>query len=199
MPLDPAGTDENPSGEDDNDGPHCRNCHTGASSCDQCHGATSAGVARGAYSITPLTPGKTPFQPGSYAHVSASSTINAQCIDGGFSYPHRTLGYNMLKDEIWGVDFDGTPIAVGVARGTALVPLDEYAPVWGASHSTESTGMADFMWGWTENGEQREGQITENLDSVCIDCHGDSTYWNGDDAAGYSTADGWDLLFKGLP
>ncbi len=25
----------------------------------------------------------------------------------------------------------------------------------------------------------------ENLDSVCIDCHGDSTYWNGDDTTIY--------------
>jgi hypothetical protein len=54
----------------------------------------------------------------------------------------------------------------------------------------------------------------ENLDSVCIDCHGDSTYWNGDNSSYYvDKADstlplgtygsgqygGWELLLKGLP
>lgn len=199
MPLDPGGSDSNPDGDSNNEGPHCRNCHTGASSCDQCHGADAAGVARGAYSTVVPTAGKTAWQPGSYYHTSAVAGLNAQCVDGGFSFPHRTLGANMLKDELWGVDFDGTAVGVGEVRGALPAISANYVPAWGATHSTETTGMVDFMWSWTENGEQIANQAAENLDSVCIDCHGDSTYWNGDNAAAYEGASGWELLYKGLP
>ena len=197
MPLDPGGSDSNPDGSDDNEGPHCRNCHTGANSCNQCHGDGKA-----KYATAPLTAGKTPAQPNAYLHTSATAGINGQCIDGGFSFPHRTLGVNMLKDELWGVDFDGTAVAVGEVRdATAMLAAgwtDSYYNTWGDSFTTEDTGTADFMLNWTETGEQIYNQAAENLDSVCIDCHGDSTYWNGDDPANYYSG-GWDLLFKGLP
>ncbi len=56
MYLSAGGTEGNPGdpadGTDDNYGPNCRNCHIGASSCDQCHGVDGSGVARDAFGST---------------------------------------------------------------------------------------------------------------------------------------------------
>lgn len=41
---------------------------------------------------------------------------SAVCGDDGFSWPHRTLGWKMLKDDLFGLDFDGDPISVGDTR-----------------------------------------------------------------------------------
>jgi photosystem II stability/assembly factor-like uncharacterized protein len=132
MFLSPGGTNgtfANPgdptTGEDDNYGPHCRNCHTGASSCNQCHGVSdSTGAAKGGYEAwganPPNTEGKTSFMPNAYVHTPAVAGLNGQCIDGGFSFPHRTLGANMLKDEIYGIDYDGTPVAAGDLRDSGV-------------------------------------------------------------------------------
>ena len=37
-----------------------------------------------------------------------SATINSFCSDDGFSWPHRTLGWMMLKDDLFGLGFDGS-------------------------------------------------------------------------------------------
>lgn len=219
------GTDSD--GTDDNDGPHCRNCHVGANNCDVCHSDDSSAFSA-AYTatITASVSGRTNYSSQAFLRQSATKNLNGKCLDGGFSWPHRTLGANMLKDELYGVDFDGTPRPFGSTR-TAN----------GSLTATESTGTFSIDTGewvyWT--GETRNSTsiipavrsdsgallnaAVENLDSVCIDCHGDATYWNGDNPAlaKSMTANGaygvygssqyvngqsltvWELLLKGLP
>jgi hypothetical protein len=217
----PIETDED--GRDDNEGPHCRNCHVGANNCDVCHNDDTSNFSA-AYTATTTASvaGKTNYTVQSYIKQSAVAGLNDQCIDGGFSYPHRTLGANMLKDELYGVDFDGTVVAFGGSRtangGTA--------PDSTSNISLDAQDGTDFVL-WT--GENRaatsnipsvrndnpalENTAVENLDSVCIDCHGDASYWN-DSSSIYKTSGtsalplgtygsgeygGWDLLLKGLP
>ncbi len=244
----PLGTDED--GTDDNEGPHCRNCHTGANDCFTCHtnddrfqpaAFSAAGVATrvdvsSAYTaVTDAQVGnRSNWTPqASYRQSAvAGSAISDPCLDGGFSFPHRTLGYNMLKDELWGVDFDGQAIAAGVARTANGNTLDMMS---GVATSTGTPRPADAKQAyvtsdWYYYVETRNdtsiipavqgdngalvGQAAENLDSVCIDCHGDATYWNGDDDSlyvdkagkavpygtyGHGDTFGWELLLKGLP
>ncbi len=114
----------------------------GASSCNQCHGATT-GAANGAYSPSTSNvaehEGKTNFMPDAYVHTSAVADLNGQCIDGGFSFPHRTLGANMLKDELYGVDFDGSAVAPGDDRTAgAGLDLNNYSPAWYQSSESET-------------------------------------------------------------
>lgn len=123
------------------------------------------------------------------------------------------------------VDFDGSPRPFGTTR-TASSSLT-------ATPSTSTFSMDTGGWVyWT--GETRNATpiipsvrndsgvllnaAVENLHSVCIDCHGDATYWNGDNTAlsesfvatgaygVYGSTrynDGslvvWELLLKGLP
>lgn len=182
MILSPGGTDTNPDGTDDNFGPHCRNCHTGANSCNQCH-------AGGAYTATidAAVAGKTNYTPQSNVRTSAVADTNGQCLDGGFSFPHRTLGANMLKDELYGVDFDGSPIDAGDVRsagGAAGVATAGYNWVETINAGSISEAVQ------TDSGVIA-GAAAENLDSVCIDCHGDATYYQPNLAN--------ELLLKGLP
>lgn len=216
----PIGTDGN--GTDDNEGPHCRNCHTGANNCDVCHADESTNFSAAYTSVvTTQTANKTNYAAQSFLKQSAVVGLNGQCLDGGFSFPHRTLGSNMLKDELFGIDFDGTKIAAGVLRTANTGGL-------AAQNTTFSVNSADGFAHWT--GEKQNASSTipavrtdngtleaaaaENLDSVCIDCHGDATYYNGDNTAflkpegtaapalgtyGSGQYGGWDLLLKGLP
>ena len=182
MILSPGGTTTNPDGTDDNYGPHCRNCHTGSSSCNQCQGTTG-----GAYTATATASvaGRTNYTPQTTYKTSAVADLNGKCIDGGFSFPHRTLGANMLKDELFGVDFDGTPVLVGELRGSdaGLTVLN----VWTAeTGNPQSVSLAVR----TDTGVIA-GAAAENMDSVCIDCHGDATY--------YQPTLANELLLKGLP
>jgi len=205
MWLDPSGSVMG------NEGPHCRNCHVGASSCNQCHGVTTAGAANANYGTDLLLEGKSIAAGDAFAHTSAVTDVAGECLDGGFSFPHRTLGANLLKDELYGVDFDGSLVDVGDTRSFASMTaisvdwaIDNYAVEWGQSITSETsptlpstipTGSA-MVW---EDGEQLDGVAAENMDSVCIDCHGDATTWNGDDSATYEGTKGWELLWKGLP
>ncbi len=153
--------------------------------------------------------GKTSFWPVSYqasSAIAAVAGINNQCIDGGFSYPHRTLGANMLKDQIWGIDFDGKPLAVGATRGTVLTS-QSLANLVAAGFATPSgrPSVANTMpVGSVTATVALAGVMTENLDSVCMDCHGNATVYNpttaniGTDPFG-TGATGWELLLKGLP
>ena len=219
----PVVTDED--GRDDNEGPHCRNCHIGANNCDVCHSDDSTNFSA-AYTavIDAQTAGKTNYSAQAYLKQSAVADLNGKCIDGGFSFPHRTLGANMLKDELYGVDFDGTPVAFGDSRTTN----GGGAPVTSTMFSIDTVpaGTDFVLWiGETRNATSiapairndviaLENTAVENLDSVCIDCHGDATYWNGDDDTflktegtsplplgtyGSGQYGGWDMLLKGLP
>jgi hypothetical protein len=193
-------------GDSNNYGPHCRNCHTGASSCQQCHapGTTTKAFT---YSTAANVPGQSVFWPVSYQQNSAVANVNGQCVDGGFSFPHRTLAVNLLKDQLWGVDFDGTSIAYGVARGTAAGNANIAAIVAAGGLTPSPSGkpsIANTMpVGSVTPTTALMGVATENLDSVCIDCHGNATYWNPTTALStdqFGTgATGWELLLKGLP
>ena len=230
-------------GRDDNDGPHCRNCHIGASNCDVCHsdqqsvsGNMSASAAyqpASAYA-TPATSiaynnNRTNYSSQAYIRQSAVvGAVGSACLDGGFSFPHRTLGKDMLKDELFGIDFDGGVINAGDLRsangGTATPSTGQHS--LDVLAGDPGLGNAFVIWtGETRNatsyipavsGDLGDLELVaaENLDSVCIDCHGDASYWNGDNAAFYvDVADsalplgtygsgqkgGWELLLKGLP
>ncbi|PKQ17159.1 MAG: hypothetical protein CVT67_01590 [Actinobacteria bacterium HGW-Actinobacteria-7] len=215
MPIESDGVDDT----DSNDGPHCRNCHTGASNCNVCHSG-------GAYTATITAPvaNLTSYASQTWFKSSASVAINGQCLDGGFSFPHRTLGANMLKDELYGIDFQGNPVAAGATRtanGGFIVDADgagtgSTAPGWNFGlWATEDKNAASIIPAVRTDVGGLGGQTAENLDSVCIDCHGDASYWNGDkasfistpspfvtstvDAYGYGPSYGFDLLLKGLP
>ncbi len=184
-------------GDSNNFGPHCRNCHSGSSSCDQCHGPGTGGYTS---TITTGVAGKSAFYPNSYLQTSAKADlvtgINGQCIDGGFSWPHRTLGANMLKDQLYGVDFDGTKLPFGGTRGLTA----EDAALVAAGFSATPSGVATtnpLPVGSITPTNALSGQPVENLDSVCIDCHGNGTYYNRD-ASGTGGVN-WELILKGLP
>ncbi len=243
----PLGTDGD--GRDDNEGPHCRNCHTGANECFTCHtnddrfqpAAFAGGVATRvdvSSAFTANTAGEAHNRSNwvpqsSYRSTAVAGGLGAACLSGGFTFPHRTLGKDMLKDELFGVNFDGTPIAAGVARttnaltlaaGTGNTPFTGNAPHSADAMQVYATGdyynyvesrvsQSNIPAVRNDNGALA-GQAAENLDSVCIDCHGDSTYWNGNNSAflkatGTSTQaygaigagqyGGWELVLKGLP
>jgi hypothetical protein len=146
--------------------------------------------------------------PNAFVHTPAVAGLNSQCIDGGFSFPHRTLGANMLKDEIYGIDYDGTPVAAGDDRTAgAGIDLAAYGNIggqtWYNSWVSENTTDTSLGYGkWVESGTQLSTSTAiaaENLDSVCLDCHGDATYWNGDDTTYWTPGKGWEVLVKGLP
>lgn len=219
----PIGTDGD--GRDDNEGPHCRNCHTGANNCYVCHSddnplavyGTGSNVSA-AYTATTTASvaNMTNYASQSFIRQSAVTGVGTQCLDGGFSFPHRTLGANMLKDELFGIDFDGTPIAAGVVRSANTGSLvananpGEMFEYW----TDEDRNATSIIPAVRTDDPEIEGVAAENMDSVCIDCHGDGTYWNGDNAAlqkttvvsplplgtyGSGTLMGWELLLKGLP
>ena len=103
------------------------------------------------------------------------SPNNSSCSDDGFSWPHRTLGWKLLKDDLFGLNFDGTPVGVGQTR----------------SYDTNGDGTP-------------ETYAVHDLDSVCLDCH-NPTVWRATssshtDTAGTTTDDFNDeLLLRGLP
>lgn len=228
----PIGTDGD--GTDDNEGPHCRNCHTGANNCYVCHsdgaafpndtaiGFPTATVRNISAAYTATTTAavtnQTNFASQTFIRQSAiaTTTIGEPCLDGGLSFPHRTLGANMLKDELYGIDFDGSPIsfpgtrtvnAGGMAAGTGAGTDWEY---WIAEDKNAGSIIASVR----NDAKTLENTAVENMDTVCIDCHGDASYWQGDNAAmhsessftstgpdtyGWGGKEGWELLLKGLP
>jgi hypothetical protein len=214
----PIGTDGD--GRDDNEGPHCRNCHVGANNCYVCHSDATTPGPSAAYTAVTSAPvsNKTNYAAQTFVRQSAVvGAVGEACLDGGFSFPHRTLGKDMLKDELFGIDFDGTVIAAGVVRTAntgALtagdISADKQFEYWVAEDRNSTSIIAAVR---SDSGTL-EGVAAENLDSVCIDCHGDGTYWQGDNPAlmkttttsplplgtyGSGTVMGWELLLKGLP
>jgi hypothetical protein len=68
-------------------------------------------------------------------------------IDGGFSFPHRTLGANMLKDRLYGVDFDGTPVLPAESRmGTSTIE-STFASVYLGNAFREVGPSGSRCWG----------------------------------------------------
>ncbi|HEY3375295.1 MAG TPA: hypothetical protein VGK02_09560 [Candidatus Aquicultor sp.] len=117
---------------------------------------------------------------------TVGSGINQTCSDDGLSFPHRTLGWKMLKDDLFGID----PAAA------------------------DTNGAPGFIHaGQTRTGFY-PGNKAHDLDSVCLDCH-NPTVWgatstlNHTDIQGINpmtgadtiTADNMndDLLLRGLP
>jgi len=47
---------------------------------------------------------------------TSEEVLDPTCSDDGFSWPHRTLGWKMLKDDLFGLGFDGTEVSVGDSR-----------------------------------------------------------------------------------
>ncbi|MCL6473325.1 MAG: hypothetical protein K6T91_11040 [Firmicutes bacterium] len=121
---------------------------------------------------------------------TTSSIASAVCADDGFSWPHRTLGYMLLKDDLFGLDIDGsTPIAAGQTRSTTSSLGDEF------SDNYKTDVGINFV----------AGREAHDIDSVCLDCH-NPTIWNATstsnhtDTAG-SSADNYndELILRGLP
>ena len=239
----PIGTDED--GRDDNEGPHCRNCHIGANNCYVCHSdsvgkytdptmglnKTNPSAAYTATTTAQVT-NQTNYASQTFIRQSAvAGTLDDPCLDGGFSFPHRTLGENMLKDELFGIDFDGTSIdfnSVPNVRSGNTGALSPSTLVVAGTGTANPTQVPEFEYWIAEDRNVTsiipavrndatsalEFVAVENMDSVCIDCHGDSTYYNGDDPTflktegtsalplgtyGSGEYGGWELLLKGLP
>ncbi|MCL6473323.1 MAG: hypothetical protein K6T91_11030 [Firmicutes bacterium] len=93
------------------------------------------------------------------------TTSSAVCADDGFSWPHRTLGYMMLKDDLFGLDFNGDPIAAGVTR-TTMSGTDLANQINGG---TAYDDTATYAW--------LTSHPAHDIDSVCLDCH-NPTIWN---------------------
>lgn len=123
--------------------------------------------------------------------------IATACADDGFSWPHRTLGWKMLKDEMWGLDFDGTTVAVGQARDGA------YSYV-----TTASVGGVVIPTGIATSTATIPASLqgpAQDLDSSCLDCH-DPDVWRPTDANDYTDSptdpnDNFnnELILRGLP
>ena len=74
--------------------------------------------------------------------------VNGDCSNDGFSWPHRTLGWKMLKDDLFGLDLQGNVVGVGdtrtapdgsiwVAQDLDSVCLDCHNPtVWRATDAS---------------------------------------------------------------
>jgi hypothetical protein len=115
--------------------------------------------------------------------------VSDYCSNDGFSWPHRTLGWKMLKDDLFGLDFDGSPINVGEVRITpTVIGGDTYD-----SNYETAVVPASYL----------SGEAAHDIDSVCLDCH-NPTIWNA--TSGYedtasSTSDDYndELILRGLP
>jgi hypothetical protein len=197
-----------------NFGPHCRNCHTGASGCDWCHdvnGVTPTGAKTNNYhefaaaTTDPVvaaddTTIKSTYDASERWSIdryvewptdwdTTAAAVSYECADNGFYWPHRTMGYMMLKDQLFGLDFDGTPVAVGEVRDAVPSGWTWGEPAWRNGNNTTPT-----FW----------GQPAHDLDSVCLDCH-NPNIWNATaygvytDGAGSADDYNNELLLRGLP
>lgn len=200
-----------------NFGPHCRNCHSGATGCEYCHdvnGVTPTGdqisAASGLLAATTdtalasdSTTKKSYFDASETWDIeryvewptdwdTTDAAVNPTCADNGFYWPHRTMGFMMLKDQLFGLDFDGTPVAVGEVRDG--VP------------ATDTWSWGDPTWrGGNDTTPGFWGEAAHDLDSVCLDCH-NPNIWNAtayndhtDDPADPSDNFDDELILRGLP
>jgi len=122
----------------------------------------------------------------------SSSMFSPACADDGFSWPHRTLGWMMLKDDLFGLDFNGDPIAPGATR-VALADPDLTNQI---NDGDPYSDHQAYTW--------LVGKQVHDLDSVCLDCH-NPTIWNAtspshvDSSSVTSDAYNDELLLRGLP
>jgi hypothetical protein len=113
---------------------------------------------------------------------TTAASVGAICSNDGFSWPHRTMGFKLLKDELWGLDRDGSIVGVGGTK-TVYNQVDPYPGMTSATaYTTQSIAAHD-------------------LDSVCLECH-DPNVWRASSYSSYNQANGiYDdqLLLRGLP
>lgn len=158
-----------------NSGPACRSCHMGSSDCKICHdtssklGGSKVESQEAPYSDSFET--TTSPTPGNWGGYECSSVVaNPACCNIGFSWPHKTLSWKLLKNNLFGVDFDGvTPVGPGKSRELAA---DVSAEAFKEINNTGILGPA------------------HDLDSVCLDCH-NPFIWNPQFKN--------ELILKGLP
>lgn len=162
--------------DDKNNGPTCRSCHRGSSDCSICHD-TSAEIngmvrwPREAYANPGFKHEKDVSYPNDW-RTSADINVGSACCNDGFDWPHKTLSWKMLKDNLFGVDFDGeTFVGPGETRS---IPQGSDVPQEYID-KIQASGVL--------------GPV-HDLDSVCLDCH-NPNIWNPQ----YKN----DLLLKGLP
>jgi len=151
-----------------NNGPDCRSCHRGDGDCELCHkpGNNRADIKwpREAYAVNPeIAEAKESraeenedfqtvrFELNNFKlkhsvnwdpdWKSADISCAPECVNIGLSWPHRTLAWKMLKNELFGIDLDGSEVRVGEQRELLAKLLS------------------------------LELQPAQDLDSVCLDCH----------------------------
>jgi len=153
--------------DDINNGPSCRSCHRGGGDCDLCHSAAVQSKIkwpREAYSqVSDIADanglesmGNGEFDADAYilsnynqehsenrnpGWRSSDIGCSPECMSVGLSWPHRTLAWKMLKNDLFGIDLDGEAVRPGERREVLakLLSLD-LGP-------------------------------SQDLDSVCLDCH----------------------------
>lgn len=110
---------------------------------------------------------------------ASAGVVNPDCADDGLSFPHRTLGWKMLKDDLFGIDPQGA-----------------------ANDNNANPGAPRIVYaGQTRTGLYGNGLKAHDLDSVCLDCH-NPTIWNATsqtDHNGNTNPYNNDLLLRGLP
>jgi hypothetical protein len=111
---------------------------------------------------------------------ATSAAVNAVCSNDGFSWPHRTMGYMMLKDELFGLDRDGTEVGVGGTKHVYYQAL--------TTDPIQATQVVTIA--------------AHDLDSACLDCH-NPNIWNATSYADHKDDTGSEfddqLLLRGLP
>jgi len=117
-----------------NNGPDCRRCHSGSNDCDICHGNYQVTKDMDSEDIIAYVKRQS-------KNVLANVGCSSKCVSFGISYPHRTLGSKMLKDELFGIDVEGREIKVGQVREFSVQRVTIKI------------------------------QPAHDLDSVCLDCH----------------------------
>lgn len=139
-----------------NNGPDCITCHSGNSDCDICHASFKLSKAKwpkGNYIINSKIRDK-----------STQSGVNCspQCINLGFSWPHKTMAWKMLKDELFGANlYSQNKIEVGQARDADIIT----ANALNADNQETDDPHLNIP-----------SYLAEDLDSVCLDCHNPTTW-----------------------
>lgn len=211
MKFNPEDSDWESANGDGNFGPHCRNCHRGSSDCSACHAPWGYNMIYNrhlrAYTTDPVTAANNDRPPATNVGLSTyianeqfrnqrsfasewpvdwdttSAAVSAVCSNDGFSWPHRTMGWKMLKDEMFGLDRDGTQVGVG---GTKTVYKQFNRGDWETSQGVALTEVT---------------VAAHDLDSACLDCH-DPNVWRASSYGSRNPANGiYDdqLLLRGLP
>lgn len=161
--------------EDDiNNGPSCRSCHRGNGDCDLCHSAdvqSKINWPREAYAQEPkmaeiereaVGNGKIEadtFVLNNYRQEYSANwdpswrsfdiSCSPECMSVGLSWPHRTLAWKMLKNELFGIDLDGEAVEPGARRELLAKQLS------------------------------LDLEPAHDLDSVCLDCHNPTVWQPG--------------------